>query len=127
MDKETVQIILASGSAMLKEFAVAAKTTAEHVYAVLVRQQFVEGISMLVGLAVWSVAVFLITHKYIRPWYNKASKDPYSDAGFAAAVFFLATAFGFLLISGFVSVAVGKLLNPEFYAMKFILDSVRGN
>lgn len=128
MDKELMREIIASGSAALKDFAQAAKTTGEHVYGVLVRQQMVEGISMIIALILFIVSLATVWIRVVHPRYKKSkAKESYSSGDpefFAGLSIFLFILFiGALCI--FLSLAIQKVLNPEFFAIKFIFDTVK--
>src|SRR5690625_2832396 len=91
---------------------------AEHVYGVLVRQAFVDGVRgviFAIVLAGVSYLMFRITTRVIR------SEDE------AFAIFPIA-AFVITLVMALVFMynGIGQLINPEYYAIREILDVVGG-
>src|SRR3990167_6409897 len=122
MDKELVREIIASGSATLSKLAEVAGSTAQHIYTVLVRQQFVDGVTTLVQLALWCFLMYFGGMKIWR-WHNAG--DEYSDRGLGAIIVGIGLVIVSFAVVGFLGAAVGKFINPEYYALKFLFESVR--
>lgn len=125
MDKEMVQQIIASGSAVLSSLAQAAKTTGEHLYWVLVNYQVVNGIAGIVAWVSYLITVSFIG-KFIFIKTNNAVKNGADEASWVAAfgVYFLLCVFLFFAWSQ-MQVSVEQILAPEYYAIKFLFESVK--
>ena len=122
MNQELVREIIASGSAVLENLAKAAGSTASHLYSVLIRQQMVEGIGNIICLFLFFL-IGIPASKKIIEWGSKES-DYDSSSIVLFGIFFLIAV---LLISlGVLQESIGKLINPEFYALKFIFEAVKG-
>lgn len=131
MDQQLIKEIITSGSAMLKDFASAAKTTGEHMYGVLVKQQYVEGIGLLVETLVGLITLIVILKVVILPimkWakINVAKKSYGGDEYyfFAGLASVLMIGVSMILIYT-LGEAIKHILNPEYYAIKFIFEQVR--
>ena len=133
MDTQLTREILASGSAALGEFAKTAKTTAEHLYQVIVHQSVVEGIGTIVTI----FAIFIIFLASIRPlkslWQSaKRAEDndnSYGSGGgyfFGASIVTVTSVITVIILIVNLGEAIKHILNPEFYAIKFILDKATG-
>mgnify|MGYP001576749024 CR=1 FL=1 len=126
MDKELVREIIASGSALLKDFAHAAKTTGEHVYSVLVHQQYVEGIGNLVIVCVLALTGFFLVYPLSKKMFNWATKnDNYGDHYMGATFGTMGLIILTLILVLVLGDAVKHLLNPEYYALQTIFDTVK--
>ena len=131
MDKAFVQDIIASGSAMLTSMAQAAKTTGEHLYGVLVKQQMVEGISslasflLLIPFFFYAKSIWIAGQKEIKK--GKESNSYFDESNiYIPVVFFIALSFMILLlITSQFETAIQKIINPEYFAIKFLIDSVK--
>ncbi len=121
-----IQSIIASGSAALAKLAQVAGQTAEHFYGILVRQQMVEGIGTLISVGLWTI-INIIVCKKLLVWYQRTHKtDHYGNSEAESAIFLgiLVLFVSFVLVL-FVGEAVQKIINPEFYAIKFVFDAVK--
>lgn len=125
MTPDLVREIIASGSAMLSSMAQAAKTTGEHLYSVLVRQQMIEGIGNLIGVSFLIFFTWLIFKKFSVPYYKKCRDN--SDEQFGIVVVSILLWVVGVILTFFITDAVKHIINPEFYALKFIFDSVKGS
>ena len=107
--------------------AIAAKmgVAAEHVYGILVRQQLAEGIaySLLTTLA---VIVFAVAYTKLFKAYRKC--DGYGDEAFIYALIFGGILGLVIVITWFFVFPNGimKIVNPEYYAIKEILNALGG-
>lgn len=131
MDKETLDL--------LQQFAAKLGTTADHIWAILVRQAYVEFWADMVPYAIW-VAWLVTVYKYLPRllrWLDervKAGKEKdrfYSLDGkeFAAAAaaiiaVVLSIAFTVIAVCNIPSEIV-KVLNPEYWALQQILQAVK--
>ena len=96
---------------------------AEHVYGVLVRQQFAEGITLTVLLPVILVVLGLILRFCI-----KKQNENYNDDGYMVATVLLGIFTGLLLVVSLFVIpeSIMKMINPEYYAIKEIMDVLKG-
>ena len=125
MNKEFVQNLISSGAAALSSMAQAAKTTGEHLYSVLIRQQFVEGIGAIVSILIF-IIFSIIDIKFFIRWYKKEIKaDKYSDLAVGIIFMGIFSILAIGLLSGLFQTAIQKMINPEFYALKFIFESIK--
>ncbi|MBM7600485.1 putative membrane protein [Virgibacillus halotolerans] len=113
---------------------------AEHVYGMLVRQQVISGwVWMGVGLIVVIVCLALITFtivanvkaKWDKSFWSRAPKNGYAKyLTYGDEVFSLvmvAVAVVLLVIFSIISVESAlKVANPEYYAIKEIMDVIKG-
>ena len=91
---------------------------AEHVYGVLVQQAYVNGIRGLVtGVLLLTITAFLIP-LIIRGFKTNNEEMVISLLLISA----ITVVFGF----GFTYSGVGELINPEYYAIRELLDVVKG-
>lgn len=130
MDKELVKEIVASGSAALSALAEAAKTTAEHLYSVLIRQQIVEGLVLLIQIVLYCLVAWFgggKIYKWVKKGVNAPDSYPSAEGEYIVSglIAFMALSAATMLMLRFVGEAIGKLVNPEYYAIKFILESAR--
>src|SRR5690606_20139472 len=91
---------------------------AEHVYGVLVQQAYVNGIRGLVtGVLLLTITAFLI------PLIIRGFKTNNEEMViFLLLISVIAVVFGF----GFTYSGVGELFNPEYYAIRELLDVIKG-
>ena len=96
----------------------------EFVWALLVRQQYVEAAQLAIGVICCVVALV-----YTIPICSKGFKEEYAtgDADAAAAIIglFVSVGASIYILCGSIA-CVGRLLNPEYYALKDILNMVTG-
>lgn len=128
MNKETVDL--------LKGLADKLGTTAEHLWAVLIRQAYVSFATDLVLYALLIVWLSLC-YRLVRQWLEKASeckkgqKHSFEDNGQfkyeLGAVLIVSLSFLLCLIAAFVIPdTITKIVNPEFWALQQILETVKG-
>lgn len=131
MDKDFIQQIIASGSAMLTSMAQAAKTTGEHLYMVLVKQQAVDGMGMILFPFLLSIIMLPISYKLIV-WAQKEDKAVEKKNGWntgnnmfnvcmALVLLWIVAAGGIAILTS----GIKHIVNPEYYAIEFIIDSVK--
>jgi hypothetical protein len=107
----------------LEGLASGLKTTGDHVYTVLLRQQLIEAIE---GLFIW-----LITFCFIlcfAHYIKKPFEDEYGDTtreGAIACIFGVVS--GVFIIASFcwLNPIITGLFNPEYGALKVILDAIK--
>lgn len=127
MDKDAQKELIASGAAMLRDFAHVAKTTADHLYSVLVRQQLVDGFAMIITPILLLMSAWSLYHICRKIWTTADEQDTgYSDdyktgAGFLIAGVVIATVVGICCMAE----GVKHLINPEYYALEWIFNQVR--
>lgn len=106
---------------------------AEHVYEVLVRQQFIDGITYLVMFSLFLLLTIFLgfaTVRFFKLGEETDDRDKQELFAFITVCFGIATLI-LLFIAGFcllfnVPGAVKQLINPEYYAIKEILDTIGG-
>lgn len=111
--------IIAGISTLAEKLGVAAS----HVYEVLVRQAFYEGLTASILIGVLLLGLLCLGLFF---WFYVTPKIESDDNRIAANVFFvMALAFG-LGISGYhLNQNLVKIFNPEYYAIKTILEAVK--
>jgi hypothetical protein len=124
MDKEMAQQLIASGSAALTALAEAAKTTGEHLYGILVRQQTVEGIGSLVAWGSYLLVVALLV-KLLYPKAKQVVEPGSSEDAFFLILLFIVGLILLFIAWGNMQDAFQHILNPEYYALKFLIESVK--
>lgn len=108
----------------LKPVAAKLGVAAEHMYGVLVRQSLVDGISGLVGW--WVFALFLIYAGYrLRGTWADENNWAGGDREFALFITWLFQGAGVVVIAVSLSSYLPMILNPEYGAIKTLLDSVK--
>lgn len=112
--------------------ALAAKlgVAAEYVFEMLVRQKMIEGIAYSATLVVVSIILWFATYKLFR-YSNKNSAEFCNDddEGILYPLLFLglASVFVFIVDVMFLPGNIIQIFNPEYYAIKEILNAVTGN
>jgi len=122
----TKEVIYNDAKEALSQLGAALKVGAEHVYEVLVRQQVVESITYLVvGLV--SVIFLIICYKQA----NKVQFDNYNNITKGGINMTYAVCFGVVgVITGLfalfnIQTIVTGFVNPEYGAIKTILDTIK--
>lgn len=128
MDKETVQIILEKGGELVTNLAEKMGQTGTHIYEVFVRQQYVDGLGNLIGFSVFAVVALIglvLAYKFSKNFkysgYDEAEARIFSFFGILI-VWCISWAF---LIGG-IATSIKKMINPEYYAIQQIVETVRG-
>ncbi len=139
MDKELVREIIESGSAVLTKLAEVAGSTGAHLYEIFVRQQVIEGISSVTIL----LLVFIFDFFAIRAINKQADKsmnslkvggvieDKYdlkrakNDTGEGYFVLMLLCISFSIVVALLLNHSFQKIFNPEYFAIKSILESIR--
>lgn len=103
---------------------------ASYGWEVVVRQQYVEGIMGLAGFGLFAVMlVIALVMLSLVPWEEKTSEVKPREWIFtiSSCVLGFISVMGFLfsLIHLFAGNVIGKLLNPEFYALQFFMGLIK--
>ncbi len=95
---------------------------AEHVYGILVRQQVAEGVTTLIMFGV----VYLVLGIVVGVAVKKSDFDYECIANYVAVIGCIVLIF--VSVFAFVDVgdAIMKVMNPEYYAIKEIMDVIKG-
>jgi uncharacterized membrane-anchored protein len=103
---------------------------AEHLYAILVRQSYVSAITELITLAIFLVvsgyAFYFCYKKYWKTQQEKNWSD--EDQWFVSSII-LGIVFGIVVIIALFVIpdAIGRFINPEYYAIKELLEVAKGD
>ncbi|QEG04313.1 hypothetical protein [Bacillus phage BC-T25] len=118
----------------IDELAKQLGVAATHVYEVLVKQQFVEGVSLMVKAGVWIAVLILVwtlLHKLIfKRWHKYSDPTGYDETQFMLAIVvvivgIISAIVGWNIVD-WVTLGIKKLLNPEYYALQDIMEFVKG-
>lgn len=113
---------------VIDELAKQMGVAAEHIYEVIVRQQYVEGISGLIGSGlffIFAIILMIVSLKSRKRLLNEG----YADGSDMIAFRWIGIVISFIIVIVvlFTTIAYLKmLLNPEFYALKDIMELIRG-
>ena len=95
------------------------------VWATLIKQVYVEAVADLIW-AIGLIVVCILLAKLGNYGRKESEKDKYSEWGFWFWFVYLSSAFAVLIsFSLFVS-ALMQFVNPEFYAIRYILQQITG-
>ena len=129
MNTNTVQVVEKFGEKLdeyLGALANQAGVAAEHFYPIFVRQQTIEGFVGLVLILLFSIVVFV----FLRMGFNNIVNFQNDNAagikcplGFIGGVVLTIILLCILLNDG--STVVGKIVNPEYFAVKSLVEMVR--
>lgn len=113
----------------IDELAKQLGVAATHVYEVLVKQQFVEGISLLVKAGIWILVLLLVWTLMKKLVFNNWGKLG-DDGQFACffVILFVSIAsviIGFKIVE-WLTLGIKMLLNPEYYALDTLMEFVKG-
>lgn len=137
MNDATIELLRDFGGEIKEALAQMAQglgVAAEHVYIVLVKQQVVFGIIHISWPILAFIAAFFITKFYVNvPYRNMRRGDfdgPESEGVFNFFIWvgLLAISVGWVVLTvlGIMSIVngVGHILNPEYYALRQIIDFI---
>jgi hypothetical protein len=93
---------------------------AEHVYELLIKQAIINGVRDLVMFVVLSVVAFFLGKLTLR-----ASKS--FDYDMVAPIIGATAIIALVMAIACLYAGVGELINPEYYAIKEILDVISGD
>ena len=120
MNQDLVEQIIASGSAVLTDLAHTLGSTGSHIFEVLVRQQSISAITNILALIIfvlYAIALgFLIDKLFDVDDKNK---------GELSVDFYILMFFGGLLICWIITSNLKIIFNPEYYAIREILQAVK--
>lgn len=110
---------------LLQEFATKLGTTVEHLWEVLVKQAWIEGMQdavfVAIVLTIWGALTFYV-RKFHRYFWKDYAEDKYSNKiGMivtAWVVYAVMSCIAFGLVIGFSFSAQSCFQNPEFWALK---------
>lgn len=109
---------------LVTELAKQLGVAAEHVYMAMIRQQMIYGVSKLVvAIPLLIFFIFCMKHFYKREM-SEWKKTNDGGIGYGLMVVFGVLSFICLLVIGN---GVLHLLSPEYYALKEIMELIRGN
>jgi len=97
----------------------------EHVYGVMVRQQFVEGIVYSIVTLSVLIASIVAFKKSLQSFFKCCKQDEDRTFGFVIA-YGLVLFMSFFAAISFLPDQILKIYNPEYYAIKTILDTIGG-
>jgi len=123
----------------MKGLATALEVPAEHVYDILVWQQLATGIATFIIWGILVIALIIMINSAIKAWKNhhkeaKESGDRYFDlgdssSGVIALILTIVSAFLGIIMLVFIPIefseAIVKILNPEYGAIKEIMDLIK--
>ena len=101
---------------------------AEHVYEVLVRQKIVEGMVysiVTLGVLIASIVAFKKSLQSFFKCYEQ-DEDKVFGLGIVSVVFGLVLAISLIVTIASLPDQILKIYNPEYYAIKTILDAIGG-
>lgn len=108
---------------------------AEYVWVVLVKQMFVQGfgwaVAGIAAMVLCLVAVKLVFWSYEvgKPLVDKQTDSYYSTKGNGYMAICVISTIASVVLFGLASVfayfAIAHFINPDFYAIKFLIDAVR--
>ncbi|MGN9867353.1 hypothetical protein [Bacillus swezeyi] len=102
---------------------------AEHVYGVLVKQQIVNGVigvvSTIVILALLGIALLKLIRKGIE---HQKTLSSFDTSPYMIVAVLVGIALALVVIVSFFVIPIGinQIINPEYYAIKEILDTIGG-
>ncbi|MEC0777472.1 hypothetical protein P9E81_08480 [Bacillus licheniformis] len=102
---------------------------AEHVYGVLVKQQIINGAIGIVGTIAALIFLGIVFTKLLKKGieHNKVI-DSFDTSPYMLVSIPVGIALGITAIVGFFVIPIGinQMINPEYYAIKEILDTIGG-
>jgi hypothetical protein len=110
---------------MLQVLAAKLGTTVEHVYGLAVRQAMIVGVQDLVWGIGLGCTAFLLSRKSYK-WWLAYREDAYAAHDLKAIFSGIGAVIAAVVAFVCLSEALPHLLNPEFFAVRFILQSLGG-
>lgn len=95
---------------------------ADHLWPILVRQSYATAVMGVIG-AIFATAVAVRLYTWIPGLHAKSDDDGYFFAEFLAVAGFIGCCALTLI---FLLGAAGRFINPEFYALRSVLDMLTG-
>jgi hypothetical protein len=100
---------------------------AEHMYGVLVKQSLVDGISNIAGWGIFAAFILYLGYR-LRKEGTAGTFGPVVSRGFdsadAISTSWIVQTLGVIIIAIAVGANLGSILNPEYGAIKTLIDSV---
>lgn len=121
MSEELIREIINRGAGALTSLAEVAKVTAEHLYGVLVRQAMIEGITQAGAVVIW-VTTMLIFSSKLKPKQPLGKWD--ENEGISYVIVMVIVAITSFILIAILTESLRWVLNPEFYALKWIFNEV---
>lgn len=111
----------------LKPVAEKLGVAAEHMYVVMVRQSLVDSLANIVGWGIFCFFLLFIGYRVRKEANNEKSKllPNDSDKEGAWITSWFVTTIGIIILSIAVGTNLSGILNPEYGAIKTLLDSVK--
>jgi hypothetical protein len=91
---------------------------AEHLYIVLVKQQLIDGIVTAIGCLIGMIVLGIFVWK-VSKYLIKSNQSEY-------IALMLFPAAGFILCMIFFFIGIKHIINPEYYAIHEIMDTIKG-
>ena len=110
--------------AFIDELAKQMGVAARHVYVVLIKQQYVEGIGKLIWSVPFAIVLFIAAFFLIRADVKGKFDSELAGMGFVFGG--ICTIGAFILLGNPVKTGIMQILNPEFYAIDELMNMVEG-
>jgi len=131
MDTNTVHLVEKFGDKMDQYFqalADKAGVATDHFWPIFVKQQYIEGISLLVLLMIGFIACVLLFRMGINHVENFDSRNYPKSTPKVLIGFIAGTILSAIVFIGFAtegSATIGKIINPEYYAVQSLVQMVK--
>lgn len=111
----------------IEELAQSLRVAAEHVYGLLVRQQVISGIVTVVSILLAGVVLVAVFSKLLKRQ-KEVSEEGYDTTEHEFAIVFLGIVLAVVIVVSIIIVpsSVNQIFNPEYYAIKEIMDVFKG-
>lgn len=115
----------------INELAKQLGVAAAHVYEVLIRQQYAEAIGSLTVDFVWICIFILMTVLLVKGWKKANFWLEHGEDGWqfgmiiGTVVYGVASLFILIFVTDDIKTSIMKLMNPEYYALKDIMDFIQ--
>lgn len=122
------EVVVDKIAAYINELAAQLGVASEYVYAMMVRQMVIEGVVYSIILSLGLIVLSWMTHKAYR-YYIYIEKEMFEDGeGIGILAMILGALSGLLLIINLIETPanVMKIFNPEYYAIKDIIEMISG-
>lgn len=109
---------------VIKEMAKQLGVAAEHVYEVYTKQMFAEGLTTILmysGFTLIALALSFVIYRFIKKDKHADNLDLLFFSAIPIAIWFLLS----LIFSPEIHEAILKMINPEYYTMKDLLEMVK--
>ncbi len=125
MDQKIQQQLLDKSSQFINQAARILGQTSGHVYSVLVRQQVIDGIANILSLILFFAIVIIPSMLVMKKAWAWHKEDEQSEAAMVMLIIgpILFIIVG-LIIATTLQSSLEQIFNPEYFAIKFIFDSI---